>query len=53
MLEVFAYLVVALVAFGAGLHVGRRNPAVADTAASLANQAKTEAVAVKDAVVKK
>jgi hypothetical protein len=41
--------VVAVVAFVAGLLVGRRNPAIANTAATIANQAED---AAKSAVSK-
>lgn len=39
--------VVAAVAFVAGLLVGRRNPSVADTAASVANKAEDAAKSIK------
>ncbi len=39
MFTFFTYIVVAVVAFGAGLLVGRRNPAIADAAAEAANTA--------------
>jgi hypothetical protein len=45
MFEVFIYAVIALVAFGAGLLVGRRNPSVAATIATLANTAKADIAA--------
>lgn len=41
-MELIGYLIVALIAFGAGLLVGRRNPAIANAAANVANAAKTE-----------
>jgi len=50
MLSVIGLVVALVVGFVTGLLVGRRNPAIADTAANLGNEAKTGATAVKAAV---
>ena len=48
MFTVLTYLVVAVAAFVGGLLVGRRNPAVADAAATAANAAKSAGSAAVD-----